>query len=708
MQLTDEEAIALQTYLVGLLEPVCDADPTVLAEYVVALLKHEKSDADLEQNCLEQLEEFLKHETQPFVRKLFAALSSKSYLETHQQINSPTKRRREQVEETEESYIQESADDGDDERRARRRRRFGDEGLESQGGSQEQMFNVHQVNYNNNNFNGGSSFRGGFGAGPAGMRRKGRCYEFDRRGFCSKGESCPYDHSPINNNNNGFGPGMMMGGAGFGMNNRNGPIGGPVMMPGMPGMPGIMPIHPQFMRNGPNNAPPFMPVINPGGFEMGLSQPTNPDAFAQQQQMQQQLQQQQFQSGGFRGGFRGGMRGGMRGGFRGGFTPNGPPRHRNQANDTLVVENIPHSHCNLDAVNSYFKTFGTITDIKVDIPFQRATVKYSSPEEAKAAHTSPEVIFGNRFVKVYFQDPAQPQPQQVSSTPSHSQPHPQQHQSNSSSLEQQHQQPQQYPRTASSVDTLKELAKQKQQFILTQMETQKQLLTKLESKTLTPKQKQELMETLKSVQLLLKDALEEGKKAAENAANVAAAKQKSMEILLTSEVDQQEDATEGNPDEDAAELEKLKAEAQAMGLDPANAVRAHTPILRGGPQTFRGRGGRGGYRGNYVGSGAPVARSLDLRPKKLSVQGALESDKVLLMQQLQPLGRVILMDFNSSDSSLVLEMAFRHESEKVLNSGLKGGNAESLVISWYDDSTSASASGPLTTGDHTPEDNFAS
>ena len=38
----------------------CDADPTALAKYVMALLKKDKSENELKNLCLEQLDVFLK------------------------------------------------------------------------------------------------------------------------------------------------------------------------------------------------------------------------------------------------------------------------------------------------------------------------------------------------------------------------------------------------------------------------------------------------------------------------------------------------------------------------------------------------------------------------------------------------------------------------------------------------------------------------
>ena len=56
----------------------CEADPNVLAKYVVALLRHDKG-KELKSHCVEQLRDFLKDETEPFVDLLFTALEGRAF-----------------------------------------------------------------------------------------------------------------------------------------------------------------------------------------------------------------------------------------------------------------------------------------------------------------------------------------------------------------------------------------------------------------------------------------------------------------------------------------------------------------------------------------------------------------------------------------------------------------------------------------------------
>ncbi|XP_016321453.1 RNA-binding protein 26-like isoform X3 [Sinocyclocheilus anshuiensis] len=103
-----ENLDALKTWLSKTLEPICDADPSALAKYVVALVKKDKSEKELKALCIDQLDVFLQKETQVFVDKLFEAVNAKSYLpqpeqptsasrtETHQRTEKDEAKREEQ------------------------------------------------------------------------------------------------------------------------------------------------------------------------------------------------------------------------------------------------------------------------------------------------------------------------------------------------------------------------------------------------------------------------------------------------------------------------------------------------------------------------------------------------------------------------------------------------------------------------------------
>ncbi|KAG2222507.1 hypothetical protein INT45_012821, partial [Circinella minor] len=80
----------------------------------------------------------------------------------------------------------------------------------------------------------------------------------------------------------------------------------------------------------------------------------------------------------------------------------------------LVIEKIPTEACTIDSVTETFKKFGTIVDIELQPENQRAFLEFKTHDEALKAHQSPEVLFNNRFVKVYWrkESPQQLQKQQ--------------------------------------------------------------------------------------------------------------------------------------------------------------------------------------------------------------------------------------------------------------------------------------------------------
>uniref|UniRef100_A0A670KHW6 RNA-binding protein 26 n=1 Tax=Podarcis muralis TaxID=64176 RepID=A0A670KHW6_PODMU len=79
---------ALKSWLSKTLAPICDADPSALAKYVLALVKKDKSEKELRALCVDQLDVFLQKETQIFVEKLFDAVNTKSYLPPPEQPTS--------------------------------------------------------------------------------------------------------------------------------------------------------------------------------------------------------------------------------------------------------------------------------------------------------------------------------------------------------------------------------------------------------------------------------------------------------------------------------------------------------------------------------------------------------------------------------------------------------------------------------------------
>ncbi|KAL6077879.1 putative PRP38 family domain-containing protein [Balamuthia mandrillaris] len=78
MRFDDEQEKDLKRYLINSLEPICAADPSVLSNYIIALLKRDKPKDELLRLCQEELMDFLGGETHGFVNALFDTLNRRS------------------------------------------------------------------------------------------------------------------------------------------------------------------------------------------------------------------------------------------------------------------------------------------------------------------------------------------------------------------------------------------------------------------------------------------------------------------------------------------------------------------------------------------------------------------------------------------------------------------------------------------------------
>uniref|UniRef100_H3AJT1 RNA binding motif protein 27 n=1 Tax=Latimeria chalumnae TaxID=7897 RepID=H3AJT1_LATCH len=109
-----ENVEALKSWLAKLLEPVCEADPSALANYVVALVKKDKPEKELKAFCADQLDVFLQKETSGFVDKLFECLNTKNYLcqETRKQETKPEDGEKEEIKPIKFQDVQEEEQDG--------------------------------------------------------------------------------------------------------------------------------------------------------------------------------------------------------------------------------------------------------------------------------------------------------------------------------------------------------------------------------------------------------------------------------------------------------------------------------------------------------------------------------------------------------------------------------------------------------------------
>lgn len=296
---------------------------------------------------------------------------------------------------------------------------------------------------------------------------------------------------------------------------------------------------------------------------------------------------------GDRGGFAGRGRG------RAEFSMTGPNEDRSVT--TIVVEQIPEDKFNEESVREFFSQFGNVAEVTLQAPRHLALVKYDTYDSAKAAWSSPKVIFDNRFVKVYWYKPHAKTDanggQRQTSTPMETEP------------------------DATPFN--------KEEFEMQQAEAQKAH----EERMKKLKETEEAREALeRQREELLRKQQEEKAKLLERLREKGA---------LNGTEETNGDKTESPADENVSEQTKqlraqlaaLEAEAKSLGIDPNNPqLSSFRGRGRGAP--YRGRGGfpprgrgydpsfRGGFRGRaaFRGGRGGVLR-LDNRPKRVAVSG---------------------------------------------------------------------------------------
>lgn len=372
MILDDSESDLLKKWVIKKLESISDADSDVLADYVVALAKTDDPEPAAKANCIANLKDFLVDNTEPFVDQLFQAISTKSYdpnrppakpaAPTYQppkrasveQPRLPNESRKRSYhdwnrdEQANSNGRIQSYDGGD---RPMKQARRGGRSHDQRGGRQpRQQYGMPQMPTSlpgmppidpNNPMAALLAMQQALGLFPGlpnGNQTAQRCRDYDTKGFCAAGVSCPYEHGND-----------------------------PVVIPGM------------NQEYGPNNAS----LLNIAPSRTGHLN----------------LAQHDGVRGGFRGRGRGAnnFRGG---GKRSIISHLGPSR--DLSNTTIVVESIPQDKCDEQTVRDFFSEFGNIEEVTVEPEKKLAIIKYDSHDAAQAAYESPKVVFDNRFVKVFW------------------------------------------------------------------------------------------------------------------------------------------------------------------------------------------------------------------------------------------------------------------------------------------------------------------
>lgn len=457
----------------------------------------------------------------------------------------------------------------------------------------------------------------GFASHRGPQKKRGRCRDYDTKGYCARGPNCKFEHSNGDEStynlpapqNSGQ---IQMAPEGRLRFDSYDPTGGETSFA------------PNLLLSFPYNLDPLT-FCNPLGTPF-LTHPAEYDptkATMTGPPMPQFKQQQQF--GGqakHRRDSRQAQNQRRAGPARAPFSASGPVHDKTQTK--VVVESIPEENFEESQVREFFSQYGNIEEVTM-MPYKRlAVIKYDTWAAANAAYKSPKVIFDNRFVKVFWykdekhaelgQDDAKQSRNHFASGngPGHA--------------------------TAEGQEEGVDM----EEFTRKQEEAQKAYEEKTRKAKELAEKRAELEKKAKELQAkheaekqrLLQKLAKSGKEPSDSATNGTSTETKG------------EDASKSSSQTEAlrATLARLQEEAKAFGLDPHAQAEDDTTIstysARGRGGSYRGRGGyapRASFRGGRGGRGnihaAYAAFSLDNRPKKVSMSGvdfsAPEKDEVL-------------------------------------------------------------------------------
>ncbi|KAA8573925.1 hypothetical protein EYC84_005470 [Monilinia fructicola] len=698
MLFPEEDAGELKKWIIKRLENTSDADADVLADYVLALLRHDGDINSVRQLCLAEIPDFLKEDTSIFVQDVFDALQYKTYLSTgpirrHSQPFAPPTGPSASAFNNPQMGAPMGPQNGS-RKRAYDGRGDGDSQMYTAGGDQNARAYKQprrgggSGRGNFDNFNNG---RGGFQGRPQQMQMPNAPFMPSMPNMPGSPTGLP----PLDPNN----PMAAL----LAMQQAMGAMGLPLPQ-GMPGFPpngppqnrgstGSMGQKKQRCRDYDQKG--FCARGNTCMFEHGqdsiyvpggVGKPT--DEYDPSNASLMTGNQNQFDRGqgstpynnfeNNRGGMGRGRgqpigRGGPhinsgRGGRRAEFSSDRP--NFNKDNTTIVVEQIPEEKFSEEAVREFFSQFGNIKEVDMR-PYKRlAIVKYDDWNAANAAYSSPKVIFDNRFVKVYWYT----SPEALPKPPANGSSNGTTNNGAPGSIS---------TREADEPIDIEEFAKKQQ-------EVQKAHEEKMKKKQEMEANRRELERRQEE---LLKNQAEEKRKLMEK---LAAKSGKSASPGVKAEDGSPAPAGSSQTEALKKQLAALEAEAQSLGLPNLdNPLSDDTWGGRGrgrggyrGRGTFAPRGFRGGYRGRggapFAG-GAPSRYTLDNRTKKVAVSGAdFTNPRVDESLREHLLGVGEYTELTNTPTGCQITFKDRHTAEKFMF-GLQNGEIPSVGkvdLSW--------------------------
>ncbi|KAF9270442.1 hypothetical protein L218DRAFT_982974 [Marasmius fiardii PR-910] len=714
----------LKAWLVRTLEPICDAEPGALADYILALLQHNVPENEMRKELAAQLDEFLEKECPAFIETLFTALRSKSYLPYTTSppplpsksldngipipldglLSSSDGRRKRSLEQEDEAGPPPKGPRlGSDDHFSRYNAGHDSRWGSSRGRSQS---NGHPDSSPSMNLR--SSYH------PPDQRRV--CRDYYNLGYCSRGALCKYSHgedalipSQLYMNNpmmSGGMPFMPMFANGFNMMG-GGPVAAydpheakmdmrptgnnrqvrPPVLPRMQNEDGSRVLHSarasgelpviqdltpevayqdvtpnpqQHSAHSPQSPPAATNSTSPGS-----DYPTQIDGLPQLHvpdvEMSTPSSEPRIPPRSHNG-FRGGRGRGGPGSFR-------PERKKDK---TLVLEKIPDDKMSLELVNDWFKRFGTVTNVAIDQAHNKALVSFSTHEEAFAAWRSEDAVFNNRFVKVFWHRPMEGQGQAGQRMLAASAPALANANEDTPPIPKKSEAPYLHSSASPSQNSLAA----KQQKLEKVISEQKKLMQSLDKAP--PEERKSIMTRLRKLDEEMKSISSTSYPSTTNSSKEEQEKERLDKELELHGVGNGsgEDGKETTEDL-KAKLEKLRAEAASLGIPDSPSESHYTSTYR----PYRGRG-RGYSRGAFRGGPPRTSMKLDNRPKRLLIKDAGSDGLQAIHDWYESTGQMESA-VATDDGDIVVSFKSRHAAEQGLAKGSSIPVLGTVQVSWY-------------------------
>ncbi|MBW0510808.1 hypothetical protein O181_050523 [Austropuccinia psidii MF-1] len=372
----------LKEWMIDKLKLICDADHLVLSEYVVALLKHDQSEDELRNSCLNQLDDFLQQETKSFVDDLFdhLHLTGNFNYQSNPTYSSPPTILGKRSKFISQDFSPPSTANSPNDLDHRPTQSLPSTPIPQYTPTQSHpsflLFTDSSINQHHHQFNNPPSnlVNHPFHSIPNQShpprsskrpRRSGICRDYHYRGYCARGHDCLFSHDERDSTN---------------LSNNNSSAS--QFYPNTSG----------HQIDSIDSQSSSIPIIIPSILDQKIPQLANSLEFPNL--LADPFYKNHNQSFSNQTGSYPDERNLDR------STRFNPSLKKSQT--TLVVENIPPSSLSDRCVREYFSTFGTLSSVSVDVYNAQALVTFNSPEGAKKAYSSPVPVFNNRFVKIHF------------------------------------------------------------------------------------------------------------------------------------------------------------------------------------------------------------------------------------------------------------------------------------------------------------------